>query len=114
LKTTEPDVAGAVLALDQAMIALAVAKSVLLGETSAPMPLASLRDRPHYADPSAAGQSLQFCAEKNTDGGLCTRLWGHDGDHASRGTHTRWPQGHLDGTAGHQLRSISIPSGGAA
>jgi hypothetical protein len=80
------------------------------------MPLASLRDRPHYGDTSVAGQSLQFCTEKDTGGGgLCTRLWGHDGDHASRGTHTRWAQdGHLDGTAGHQLRSISIPSGGAA
>lgn len=32
----QPDVAGAVLALDQAMIALAVAKSALLGETGPP------------------------------------------------------------------------------
>ena len=44
----QPDTAGAVLALDQAMIALAVAKSALLGETSRPVPLASLRDREHY------------------------------------------------------------------
>ena len=53
----QPDVAGAVLALDQAMIALAVAKSTLLGETGRPMtvPLASLRDREHYTDAYAAG-----------------------------------------------------------
>ena len=33
----QPDTAGAVLAIDQAMIALAVAKSVLLGETGRPI-----------------------------------------------------------------------------
>ena len=44
---------GAVLAIDQAMIALAVAKSTLLDEMCAPIPLASLRDSIAYVGQDA-------------------------------------------------------------
>ena len=113
----QPDVAGAVLALDQAMIALAVAKSTLLGETSSPVPLASLRDRGRYDAASAAevaaGSECPRCASPapakhpalQADGGEvqpCPDPW-HSPTLA-----------HLAPPAGHQLRSISIPSGGAA
>lgn len=62
---------------DAVMKAAALRKSSLLGETSAPIPLAI---------------PAPYCAVQHTDGGLCTRLQGHDGDHASRGLHKRWAQ----------------------
>ena len=57
---TAPDVRGAVLALDQAMIALAVAKSALLGETSDPIDLPAAEASP--ANPYGSTKHGRFDA----------------------------------------------------
>ena len=111
---------------DELIKAAVAAKSMILGETSAPI------DRGRYDAASAAevaegvegappfhARGIERCRDDSGHGYVCTAQRGHGGpDHVAYiigSDDKRWPvTAHLDGTAGHQLRSITIPAGGAA
>ena len=140
----QPDVAGAVLALDQAMIALAVAKSTLLGETSRPMLIpgggpdpyspvitqadldrereAAKHGRYDAASPAEVAEGVTSCSYRCGYTGHGADLADHEftAHGYSLGHLPQHKGGHPECTApgcgqpGHHLHAASIPSGGAA
>jgi hypothetical protein len=134
----QPDVAGAVLALDQAMIALAVAKSTLLGETSRPVVHAAGPDgipagvfadlAAAESDPANPYGSTRLASLRDRE--HYTEPEAVDSYDASAPNAADWPMAaphlpqhkgtHPDCTApgcgqpGQHLHAASIPSGGAA
>ena len=92
--TGQPDIEAACAALDQALKAILLAKSALLGQggaglliSSDPVPLASLRGRGRYdaaspAEVAEGAEPVRFCGSFGPLDTVCTREPGHEGNHS--------------------------------
>ena len=119
----QPDVAGAVLALDQAMIALAVAKSTLLGETVRPAGSYGSTKHGEFTAASAAevAEGVTSCSYRCGYTGHGADLADHEftAHGYSLGHLPQHKGGHPECTApgcgqpGHHLHAASIPADGA-